>query len=586
METLAELLAQYAAGINELDDAALAQLLEDIRAASEDVINGEPNDDQLALLGQAAEAVEAIETAQAARVAAAEARAAEAQALRDRIMGQGDEAEGDEPADEVDGEGDDEEAPAEVDGEAPAADGDSAPAATDAGPVPVAASAASAAPATRVTRAVARRPAAMTPSRRTPTQAQVEDAPLQLVAAANLPDIPAGMPLDTPMALARAMMSAYNATRGYRGGRTKIPVARLGGDASDMFPTSRMLGRDTQLNNERIEAVVSTEAIAAAGGICAPPQINYEMPTIGSDARPVRDTAMARFGADRGGVTTFPPPIIDDVEGAIEIWTEANDRNPTSPATKPCLTVDCPDSDTTIVEAITKCFEFGNFRARFWPEQIAAWVRLGSVQHARVAETELLTSIGTGSTQVTSGQGLGAALDVLTTLDRAIAQIASRFRDDSIRFRFVAPFYLAEMIRADIVRQMPGTGTYDEKMAIADAQIQRWIEARGVNVTWTLDGEAGQVFGAQGDGPLQGWPSTIVTYLYPEGAWLHLDGGELDLGLVRDTTTNSTNDYQIFYESFEGAHFHDVVSYRLTMDLCPDGSTSAAVAFDPCGFGS
>lgn len=588
--TLEELLAQYEAGLAELDDAQLEQLLTDIRTASEELIADDPTDDQLILLERAATAVEGIVTEQNTRDEAAAVRAETAQALRDRIAGTDENEEGEGEAETTEGdataEGDEGETDAEVDAAAAAAAAAEAAAAEEVAD-PIAAAASAATRRTRVTRVAARRPAGMTPG--TPAAAAAtgsDEMPTQLVAAANLPDIPAGAVLDTPMKLAKAMMSAYQATRGYRGGRTKIPVARIGGDAADMFDRDRMLGRDGQLNGERIEAVVSTQAIAAAGGICAPAVINYTMPTIGDDSRPVRDEAMARFGADRGGVTTFPPPQIEDVEGAIEVWTEANDLNPVSPATKPCLTIDCPDAETTLVEAITKCFEFGNFRARFWPEQVAAWVALGSVQHARVAETQLLTAIGSGSTQVTSGQGLGASLDVLTTLDRAIAAIASRYRDDTIKFRFVAPFYLVEMMRADIVRQMPGTGTYEEKMAIADATIERWIAARGVNVTWTMDGESGQVFQKQGDGPLLGWPSTIVTYLYPEGSWLHLDGGELDLGLVRDTTVNSTNDYQLFYETFEGAHFHGQVSYRLTMDLCPDGSTSAAIDFAPCSTGS
>jgi hypothetical protein len=39
--------------------------------------------------------------------------------------------------------------------------------------------------------------------------------------------------------------------------------------------------------------------------------------------------------------------------------------------------------------------------------------------------------------------------------------------------------------------------------------------------------------------------------IFPEGAFIHVDGGTLDLGLVRDSTLNSTNDFQIFGETFE-----------------------------------
>jgi hypothetical protein len=35
-----------------------------------------------------------------------------------------------------------------------------------------------------------------------------------------------------------------------------------------------------------------------------------------------------------------------------------------------------------------------------------------------------------------------------------------------------------------------------------------------------------------------------------EGAFLSLDGGEFDLGIVRDSTLNATNDAEFFAESF------------------------------------
>lgn len=40
---------------------------------------------------------------------------------------------------------------------------------------------------------------------------------------------------------------------------------------------------------------------------------------------------------------------------------------------------------------------------------------------------------------------------------------------------------------------------------------------------------------------------------WPEGTFLHLDGGVLELGLVRDSTINSANDYMVFSETFEAA---------------------------------
>ena len=243
-------------------------------------------------------------------------------------------------------------------------------------------------------------------------------------------------------------------------------------------------------------------------------------------------------------------------------------------------------ADAAHGRSIHEALRTGNFRARYFPEQIRAWLDLANVNQARRAENRLIASIAAGSTHVTAETLLGTTRDVLTTLDRALAGFQSRWRDDSIRMRWVAPAWLRANIRTDIARQMP-VGTLDETLALADATIDRWLAARpNLSVTWHLDGEATQIFGAQGDGPLLGWPDNAISYLYPEGSWLFLDGGQLDLGIVRDSTLNGVNDFQMFAETMEGAHFHGLESFRIEHDICADGSAAALVDISPCTTGS
>jgi hypothetical protein len=294
---------------------------------------------------------------------------------------------------------------------------------------------------------------------------------------------------------------------------------------------------------------------------------------------------LVRFGADRGGVRTMAPPTLADLDGAIDMsWTAAVDAAP-GQATKDCLSVDCPSPDETEVDAIVRCIRFGNFQARFFAEFVQTWMDLAAVRWAREAETKALTTIGSGSTNVTTGQGLGTIRDIAAMLDRAGASMRNRHRlarDYPLRWGF--PGWLLDNCRTDLAREMPGSN--QERLAAADAEIMRVFTTRNVNPTPFLDGETGQIFGAQGDGALINWPSTVVSYLYPEGSWLFLDGGTLDLGVVRDSTLNSTNDFQMFAESFEQVHFHGVESMRITSDICPSGQTSAPADFDPCDIGS
>ena len=591
--TLAELLAEAAAPA-ELTDDQLTSLDADITAAAEAVDTTAITPDQLAELQTAGTTVQAIRAEQATREEAAAQLASDAAEALLLITGEPDTDDEGEPDEAL------EPVAEEAEVEDPEPQPEPEPVIED---VPVSEEVLE--PIAAAVNPIRRRPSTRVATQRPASTRPVEAAPsslrsLSLVAAANAPGVTAGTQITDYDQLAAAFISAVEATRGYtQGPRTKVRIARAG-TGTTQYPEQFRLGSDPVVNMGRIEAAQAaaqqaggiTAAInprngaQASGGICAPQQVNYDMPTVGSTARPVRDGFMTRFGADRGGIRTLPMPLLGDVDGAVDVWTEANDIEPTDPTVKPCLTVTCPEEDETIVEAITRCLEYGNFRARYFPEQIEAWMRLAAVTQARFAEQRLLTAIGTGSTAVTVGQVLGTVRTVLAGLDRAISVWKYRHRvEDGFSLSWAAPRWLKDQIRTDVARQLP-VGSTAETLAVADAEIERWFAVRNIDPVWLFDGVTGQGFANQGVGPVQGWPSTVITYLAPAGAWLFLDGGTLDLGIVRDSTLNATNDVQVFAETFEGAHFHGIESWKVTFDTCPDGSVSAAIDIDPCTTGS
>lgn len=109
-----------------------------------------------------------------------------------------------------------------------------------------------------------------------------------------------------------------------------------------------------------------------------------------------------------------------------------------------------------------------------------------------------------------------------------------------------------------------------------------------VRAVWVLDGGAtNDAFrAAQAVGGLTPWPDTVEVILTHPGAWLFLDGGTLDLGVVRDSTLNASNSWQSFSETFENAAFVGLESLCATFDLCPDGSSSGTAEITPCATGS
>lgn len=562
-----------------LTDEQLAELLTGADEAFAEAEGAEPSDENLATLSALADTIDAVAGVQTTREEAAAEREAQRQALITRVRGE---------AEETPGEGE-EEAPAPGEGETPPAETPPAEGEEEQTPEAIAAAATPAVPARPALTRVRQRPTPPPPAAQGVGRAS-------LVAGANIPGITAGTSLVAAGSsdfseLATAMEAAYTALAPGTGRRTMI-VASAHGD----YPEERQLGLDAGANMERIGRVMRSlqaggmpfqEALVAAGGFCAPATVRYDLPVIGDNERPVRDSLL-NFGATRGRVRWMPSPQLADaaVHGAVDQWTEADDIAAlTDPnVVKPCARVTCPSELDAQVYAVTRCLEFGNFNARTYPEQIEAFTTMVGVWHARYAEQLLLAGIAAGSTAVNTGQLLSTVSDFLAAIDRIVVWYESFYRIREPRIRFILPEFLHDMIRTDLARMLPGTGTTDERYAVADAQIDRWLTARNVSVTWTLDL---QVFGDQGTGPVVGMPSTITGYAFLEGTWSFLDGGTLDLGMVRDSTLNRTNDFQMFAETFEGvAKFGPGKSLAVTMDVCSNGQVSGTVDIDPCTTGS
>jgi hypothetical protein len=68
---------------------------------------------------------------------------------------------------------------------------------------------------------------------------------------------------------------------------------------------------------------------------------------------------------------------------------------------------------------------------------------------------------------------------------------------------------------------------------------------------------------------------SFIWYLFAEGTFLFLDGGTLDLGVIRDSTLVGTNDYKMFVETFEGIAKVGVESIKVTSTISINGARSA-----------
>jgi hypothetical protein len=571
MDAIRELLDR----LDTLTADELADLRTKVFAEADTLLDGEETPETVAALNELAEAGEQVKAQETTRAEQAAAQAAEAQAARDRIQA----ARGEE---EAEGEGEDE-APAEVDSEEPAAEAE-APA--DGAEVVVAASAGGSGAVARMAAAQGR--PAGSPERReevTPNRAV-------LTASSSFGSIAtAGEQISDSDQLAR-MMSLQLSRMDRRGtgtGGTPVIVA----SAAWAYPEERKLGSDAYTNSRVIEHAVGFKALTATGGICAPVNVDYTVDTWATADRPLRDF-LPPFEATRGGVRFVKPKDIAALAAATGIWPEATDAEPGS-ATKPVLAVTCGTPEEVLVEAVSTRLGFGNMQARFAPEQVAMNTDLAIAAAARIAEINLLELIQAKCLKdVTSAKVIGATRDLITAISQAVAAFRYTHRiSRDVVFSAIFPDWVKDQIKIDLARETAHQqGSDFNSLEIKEAQVEALIKNCGVNPCFVIDGlpeESGkyplQGFASQtGTGAIHAFPTKMVWNLFPEGSMQFLDGGRLDLGVVRDSTLDATNDYETFVETFEGIadRGFENSAIQFVTELCANGKSGATETVSTC----
>lgn len=395
--------------------------------------------------------------------------------------------------------------------------------------------------------------------------AQVSAAPVAITAGADIPGLTAGSPLSSMDDVASAFEKRIHALRRVNGGDGEQHIVA---SISTSFPEERTLTTDAESNWAKIQNVVSPEAITAAGGHVAPFEVRYDIFGLGTTARPVRD-ALPRFQADRGGIRFIVPPVLTDYANAVGVWTAANDAATTpNPAAKTSLTVAAASETTVATDAVTLQMQFGNLATRAYPELIARHNELGLIQHAREAEQYLLGKIADGSTAVTTSSLIGFGRDFLVQVGRAAAAYRSRHRlEADASLRVIIPSWVKDAMAADLALNMPG-----DNLLNAYGEIDGYLAARNVVVSYSLDQN---VYGAQGASALLEFADSFTWYLFAEGTFLFLDGGTLDLGIIRDSSLVGTNDYKMFVETFEGVAKVGIEGLAITSTISVNGVAAA-----------
>lgn len=560
--------------------------LEKVEAEDEDYIGGLSADEVLLGLEQGVEQIKRIKEEQSARADAAKAyatRKAElAAAAREGDEEEGDEDEGDdatEDAAEVLAE------ESEVEEVVEEAEEETAEVVEE--PVVVA----TAQPQPQLPQSqprVYRRPATPAPER----QAVEERADgTALIAASGVDGVHAGKHLDR-IGLAETMIETVKRrARPQKHEHGTLEKILLASAQYDFPPERQLRPNDPEGNNAKIRGVgnpfLGVEAqrnmnMTASGGLCAPLTPLYDIPDFAVTDRPVRD-ALPSFQAERGGVSVPSVSTIGAIESAITVIEESDDALGGTFATKSCQAMDCPAWTDVAVGIIAHCREYGNLNARAWPEGIAHENNLTMAAHARTAETRLLDRIKALSINVTTADVYSSTYDLIYAVTRAAAGIRFRLRlgAGAPALRALLPAWVPGMLVADQAAMQ-----VDDRYK-SQAEVVAILRGAGIEPAFYLDdvtGGTSQGFADETASTLDDFPDVIQWALFVEGEFLHLDGGTLELGIVRDSTLNSTNDYQVFGETFENVARIGPTQGALWVSstVCPSGEFPALTTALSC----
>lgn len=459
-----------------------------------------------------------------------------------------------------------------------------------------------------------------------------------ITAAADLPGFGVGQHLD----LAQVAQAMHARARGLSNGSPRAEVVKFDVPNPHVIKQGMSADAQMAVLDELVKPGQSLKSLAAAGGWCTPSQIMYDLfdltgqsglldlPTvtierggiqipdyIGID---VADGALWTWSEDQDSgvalvisdldasagtatVTTADPHLLivgDTVD--INIGDPAVDgphivlSTPTattftfaSGATvvsdsgtgtrqKGCIRIDCPGWTDTRLGARGLCITHGNLTDRAFPELTRRWIGLvmNAHQHRNSAMNIAIIRSSTHSVAVTpTATGTDAYGDVVSAVGLQIADYRSQHLiDDAVVIETLFPTWTRDVLRANLAMR----NGVDNMLAVSNAQLDGYLATFGARPQWLQDYQPLNQIASPGTARVA-WPTSLEFLMYPAGSIIQGNGGTIDLGVVRDSRLNATNDYTAAWtEDMRLVARRGPKGRKVTITITPDGKTGGVGA--------
>lgn len=374
-----------------------------------------------------------------------------------------------------------------------------------------------------------------------------------IVAAANVPDYSAGAPLADMGEVASAFLQRVGSF-GQNDANMKPGLYQMTAAASRHgvarikrkdreFSVSKEQGVEEQFQTimeAAREARLSGGSVLAAGGWCAPSEIDYGFCELETTEGLID---VPEVQAKRGGISFTKGPdfatlFADTDFGFIQTETQAE-----AGTTKPCYAVECPPFQEVRMDAIGFCITAGLLTNASYPELVRRVLNLAGVGHARRKSKSTIDRILAAITKaytwapVSAVDATSATADILAGLEfHALLIRQTLAMSPTATIEGFAPYWLRPAIRADLSRRLG----LPDPLKVTDADVDGWLALRGIRLQYVYDY---QMLTDATTGTGTAFPSTVTIPLYPAGAFVRLANGVINLDAVYDHDLLTQNTY-------------------------------------------